>query len=59
MAGNFIAKAIEHPGSFSKKAKSAGMSTMGYARKELHASGRTGKQARLAETLAKLRRKKK
>ncbi len=35
-------------GQFKAKAKRAGMSTAAYARKEEHAPGRLGKQARLA-----------
>jgi hypothetical protein len=38
-------------GQFRAKAKAAGMSTRAYARKEEHAPGKTGQQARLAETL--------
>lgn len=59
MAGNWISGAIEHPGSFSKSAKSAGMSTSAYAQKEKHAGGVVGKRARLALTLSKMRGKKK
>lgn len=54
-SGNFIQKAIKHPGAFSKKAKSAGMSTQAYAQKKASAGGTTGRQARLALTLSKLR----
>lgn len=57
MAKRWIKKAIKRPGAFSKKAKRAGMSTYAYAKKKKHASGRTGRQARLALTLRKLRRK--
>ena len=49
---------IKHPGAFSAKAKAAGKSTAAYAKQEEHASGLVGKQARLAETFAKLRAKK-
>lgn len=38
-------------GQFRAKAKKAGMSTRMYAKKMDGASGKTGKQARLAETL--------
>lgn len=38
-------------GQFRAKAEKAGMSTRAYARKEEHAGGKVGKQARLAETL--------
>lgn len=56
---NWIKGAIKNPGSFSAKAKSMGMSTSAYAAKESGASGTLGRQARLAKTLAKLRKKKK
>lgn len=57
----FIQKAIdpEHKGDFRRKAESAGMTTAAYARQEEHASGRLGKQARLAETLMDLSHKRK
>ena len=55
----WIKGAIKRPGALTKKAKAAGMSTQAYARKKKGASGRTGRQARLALTLAKLRKKKK
>lgn len=49
---------IEHAhlnkGSFSAKAKKAGMSTQGFAKKESDAPGKIGKQARLARTFAKM-----
>lgn len=38
-------------GQFAAKAKKAGMSTGAYASKESGAKGKTGKQARLAQTL--------
>lgn len=38
-------------GQFAAKAKRAGMSTLEYARKESHAPGRLGRQARLAKIL--------
>lgn len=53
---------IEHAhlnkGSFSKKAKAHGESTGAFAKKEEHAKGKLGKQARLAETFSKMRSKK-
>lgn len=52
----WIAGAIKRPGALTRKAKAAGMSPMAYARKKKGAKGRTGKQARLALTLRKLRR---
>lgn len=48
---------IKHPGAFSAKAARAGMSTSAYAKKEEHAPGTLGKQARLAETFAGMRAK--
>lgn len=62
MAGrNFIKGAIKRPGAFSAKAKKAGMSTSRYASKVLKkgskASTRTKRQAALAKTLSRLRRR--
>ena len=57
MAKRWIKKAIKRPGALRKKAKAAGMSTMAYARSKRKAKGRTGRQARLALTLRKLRRR--
>jgi hypothetical protein len=48
-----------HKGLFRKKAERAGMSTAAYARKEAAAPGKLGREARLAETFAKFRPKKK
>lgn len=57
----WIKGAIKHPGAFSKKAKKAGMSTSAYATKVLkkgsRASALTKRQARLARTLARMRRR--
>ena len=47
---------IKH-GAFSAKAKKAGMSTSSFAKKESGAQGKLGKEARLAETFAKFRKK--
>lgn len=44
-------------GQFSAKAKKAGMSTAAFAKKKQNSSGKLGKQARLAETLSKIRKK--
>lgn len=55
MAKKFIAAAIQHPGALTKKAKAAGMSPMAFAAEHAHAPGTTGKQARLAMTLGKMR----
>ena len=62
MAGKkWIQGAIKRPGAFRAKAKRAGMSTSAYAREVLRsgskASARTKKQASLAQTLSKLRKK--
>lgn len=52
---NFIARATANShGQFRAKAKGAHMSTAAYARKEAHAPGRLGRQARLASTLMRL-----
>lgn len=61
MAGNWMAGAVKpsHKGLFRKKAERAGMSTSTFARKESGASGALGREARLAETFAKFRPKKK
>lgn len=52
---------IEHAdldkGSLTKKAKSAGMGTQSFAKKNAGSAGKLGKQSRLAETLSKLRGK--
>lgn len=59
----WIQDAIKNKGSFSKKAKKAGKTTAQYAKevttKSSKASTKTKKQAVLAETLAKLRKRKK
>lgn len=61
--GKWIQGAVsEHPGAFSKKAKKAGMSTAEYTAKVTSNPGeydkKTVKQANLAKTLSKLRKKK-
>lgn len=55
---NWIAGAIEHPGSFTRKAKAAGKSVGEYAAEKAHAPGVLGKQARLAQTLRGMSRRK-
>lgn len=59
---NWIKKAISRPGAFKAKAKAHGESTGEYADEVLSedskASTRTKKQAALAKTLAKMRKKK-
>jgi len=61
MAKKWIKGAIKRPGAFRAKAKKSGMSTSAYARKVLasgsKASTRTKRQASLAQTLGKLRKK--
>ena len=47
-AAHWEQRAVKHPGAFTRKAKAAGMSVSAYAHKMQHASGTTGKQARLA-----------
>lgn len=58
----FIQKAIKHPGAFTKKATGAHMSVSEYASHVLKegskASTKTKRQAALAKTLSKLRKKK-
>lgn len=59
MAGkNWIKGAIKNPGALTKKAKAAGMSPMQFANKHAGDSGTTGKQSRLAKTLAGFNKKK-
>lgn len=55
----WISKAVPdaHKGKFKAKAEAAGMSTRAYAAKEAGASGALGKEARLAETLMGMKRK--
>ena len=59
-AKNRIKGAIKHPGAFTRKAKSAGMSVSAYASKVTKpgskASTQTKRQANLAKTLGKLRK---
>ena len=52
MSKGWIDGATKHAhGQFREKARKAGMSTRAYASKMKDASGKTGKQARLAMTL--------
>ncbi len=46
-------------GSFSAKAKAAGKTTAEYAQEKANAPGKLGKQARLAQTFAKMSKKRK
>ena len=61
MAKNWIKGAIKNPGAFKAKAKKAGESTAAYAKqvtkKGSKASATTKRQANLAKTLSKLRKK--
>lgn len=56
-ADKWIDKAIKRPGALKAKAKKAGESTMTFAKEHAGDGGRTGKQARLALTLSKMRKK--
>ena len=53
---NWIAGAIKHPGALTRKAKKVGESPMEFAHQHEGSSGTTGRQARLAITLSKLRK---
>ena len=55
---NWIKGAIAHPGALKKKAAAAGESTKEFAATHAGDKGTTGKQARLAETLMGMRKKK-
>jgi hypothetical protein len=59
---NWIKGAIKRPGAFTKKAKAAGMSVSAYANKVTKkgstASTTTKRQANLAKTLSKMRKRK-
>jgi hypothetical protein len=54
---DWIEGAVKRPGAFKAKAKAAGESTREFAKEKASAPGRTGKQARLAETLIGLKKK--
>lgn len=55
---HWIKKATsKNKGKFAEKAKAAGMSTATYAEKEKGAGGELGKEAVLAQTLMKVRKK--
>lgn len=58
MAEKWIQKAVKHPGALTRKAHKAGQSVSEYAHKHDEGNSRTAKQARLAETFAKMRHKK-
>lgn len=57
MAKHWISKAIKHPGALTASAKKAGESPMEFAQEHKGDSGTTGKRARLAVTLSKMRKK--
>lgn len=56
MPHRWIQKAIKRPGALRRKAERAGQTTTEFARAHQHDKGRTGKQARLAITLKKMRK---
>lgn len=56
-AKKWISGAIKHPGALTRKAKSAGQSPMAFAKSHTGSPGTTGRQARLAITLSKMRKK--
>ena len=62
-SGNWIQGAIANPGALSRQAKAAGKTTAQFSRDVLtpgdHADAKTKRRARLAQTLAKLRARKK
>lgn len=57
MAEKFIQSAIKHPGALTRKAKKAGEGTQEFAQKHKHDKGQTGRQARFALVLNKVRKK--
>ena len=57
--GNWIEKANIKEGALTKKANKAGMGVQEFASKHSGDSGKTGKQARLAQTFAKMNKGKK
>ena len=52
---HWIAGAIKHPGALKRAAARAGKGTMEFAREHQGEGGTTGKRARLALTLSRLR----
>jgi hypothetical protein len=55
---HWMEKAIKKPGSLKAQAQRAGASTAEFASEHEDASGKTGKRARLAEMLLKMRKEK-
>jgi hypothetical protein len=56
---NWMQHADKHPGRFTAKAHKAGKSVAAYAKKEAHAPGKLGEEARLAEVYEKAARARK
>ena len=54
----WIERAIKRPGTFKAQAQRAGETTAEFASEREGATGKTGKRARLAETLLKMRKEK-
>jgi hypothetical protein len=54
---HWIAGAIKHPGALTASAKRAGETPMQFAAEHKGDSGTTGRRARLALTLSKMRKK--
>jgi hypothetical protein len=54
----WIERAIKRPEAFKTEARRAGETTAEFASEREDATGKTGKRARLAETLLKMRKKK-
>jgi hypothetical protein len=55
---HWIERAIKKPGTFKALAQRAGESTAEFTSEREDAGGKTGKRARLAETLMKMRKEK-
>jgi hypothetical protein len=55
---HWIEKAFKRPGSFKAQARRAGESTAEFASEREDAPGKTGRRARLAELLLKMRKEK-
>lgn len=55
-SGHWIQGAVKHPGAFTAKAKRAGVSVQKFAAEKAKAPGTLGKQARLAQTFARMRK---
>lgn len=55
---NWIERAIKRPGTLKAQARQAGETTAEFANEHEDGTGKTGKRARLAETLLKMRKEK-